>query len=182
MNIAIIYATTEGHTREIAEFLENEAVKSGHTAGLFNATVTPPSPEGYDAVIVAASIHAGKYQSSIAHYLREYHDMLNRMKTIFIPVSLTAATDESESWNELVKQTQDFLSSTGWKPGLIEHTAGALLYTKYDFFKRFLMRMISKRSGGDTDTSRDFVYTNWDKLKSVIGKLEQLEIRSPEMG
>ena len=93
------------------------------------------------------------------------------MKTIFIPVSLTAATDEPESWKELNKQTEDFLITTGWQPGLIEHTAGALLYTKYDFFKRFLMRMISKRSGGDSDTSRDYIYTDWDKLKNMIGKL-----------
>lgn len=50
----------------------------------------------------------------------------------------------------------------------------ALLYTKYDFFKRFLMRIISKRSGGDTDTSRDFIYTDWDKLKKVIVKLEEM--------
>ena len=46
--------------------------------------------------------------------------------------------------------------------------AGALLYTKYDFLKRFIMVQIVKGEGGDLDTSRDYEYTDWDDLKSVI--------------
>jgi menaquinone-dependent protoporphyrinogen oxidase len=178
MNISIIYATTEGHTRTIADFLKNEAEKAAHTADLFDATENPPPPQKYDAIIIAASIHAGKYQSAIEHYVREHHKTLNSMPSLFIPVSLTAAADEPESWNELNEQTEDFLIATGWQPGVTEHTAGALLYTKYDFLKRFLMRVISNRSGGDTDTSRDFIYTDWEKLQQVTGKLEQLYKKS----
>lgn len=175
MNIAIIYATTEGHTRTIAKFLGSEARTLNHTVGLFDAAENPPAPDGYDTVMIAASIHAGKYQSSIEHYVCDHHKILNRLKTIFIPVSLTAAADEPESWSELRAQTEDFLIATGLNPVSIEHTAGALLYTKYDFLKRFLMRMISKRSGGDTDTSRDFIYTDWDKLKTMVKQLEELQ-------
>ncbi|MCC5908022.1 MAG: hypothetical protein JJU13_17540 [Balneolaceae bacterium] len=174
MKISIIYATTEGHTRTISEFLSNEAQKLNHIVDLFDATLNPPPPEGYDVVIIAASIHAGKYQASVEHYVRDHHIALNQMKTIFIPVSLTAAANESELWNELKKQTEDFLIMTGWKPVLIEHTAGALLYTKYDFLKRFLMRVISNRSGGDSDASRDYIYTDWDQLKKVVEKMENL--------
>jgi menaquinone-dependent protoporphyrinogen oxidase len=173
MKLSIIYATTEGHTRTIAEFLRNEAEKKGYTTALFDATVEPPSPEGYDLAVIAASVHAGKFQTSIEHYVRDHHKTLNAGKSIFLPVSLTAATDEPETWKELNQQTEDFLIATGWSPTLIEHTAGALLYTKYDFFKRMLMRVISKRSGGDTDSSKDFIYTDWDKLKELVGKFEK---------
>lgn len=174
MKIMIVYSTTEGHTRTIADFLEEEAKKMGHKAGLFNATVKPPSPKGYNAVIIAASVHAGKYQSSIEHYAREYHRELNELPVIFMSVSLTAASDDEASWKELKEQTESFMLSTGLEPDHTEYVAGALLYTRYDFFKRFIMRNINKKSGGDTDTSQDHVYTDWEQVAGIPVKLESL--------
>jgi menaquinone-dependent protoporphyrinogen oxidase len=42
--------------------------------------------------------------------------------------------------------------------------AGALVYTKYDYFKRLVMKLIADRRGGDTDTSKDHEYTDWAAL------------------
>lgn len=170
----IVYATTEGHTRDIAEFLRDEAEKEGLVAALFDATVTPPDPDEYDSVIIASSMHAGKYQLSIQDYVRANHNTLNNMKSLFMSVSLAAAADEPESWQELKEQTSQFLIETGWKPDIIEYVAGALLYTRYDFFKRFTMRLIQKRSGGDIDTSTDHVYTDWDQVRGVLPKIKAL--------
>lgn len=54
--------------------------------------------------------------------------------------------------------------------------AGTLRYTRYGFFKRFLMKQINKREGGDTDTSRDYEYTDWDAVTAFanefLGRLE----------
>ena len=42
--------------------------------------------------------------------------------------------------------------------------------------KRLVMRVIAKRAGGDTDTSRDYVYTDWEALERFAGELaEELE-------
>ncbi len=54
-----------------------------------------------------------------------------------------------------------FVAETGWRPRRIELVAGALPYTQYNFLVRFVMRRISKAEGGDTDTSRDYEYTDW---------------------
>lgn len=172
MKLMIIYGTTEGHTRKICEFLKNEAEKSGHQAELFDATQQPPLPDKYDAIIIAGSVHAGTYQNSVRHYVEELHEELNNMKSHFLSVSLAAATDEQEIWDELKNQTEKFLLQTGWNPKHIEYVAGALLYTKYDFFKRLLMRLISKRSGGETDTSKDHEYTDWNQVRDLINQLE----------
>jgi len=173
MKMMIIYSTTEGHTRTICEFLRDEAVAAGHLPALFDSTVKPPAPEEYEVVIIAGSVHGGKYQAALQHYVHEYHQTLNDMNSIFLSVSLTAASDESESWKELRQQTQDFLIETGWNPAHIEYVAGALLFTKYDFMKRFLMRIISKRSGGDIDSSRDYIYTDWEQVKNVLEKVKE---------
>ncbi len=111
------------------------------------------------------------YQSSVFHYIKTNAEALNKTKSGFFSVSLTAAGDDAEAWKELGDITTTFMNDTGWKPLHIEQVAGALLYTKYDFFKKFIMRMIAKRSGGNTDTSGDHEYTDWAKVKAFLEKM-----------
>lgn len=65
------------------------------------------TPEAYDGVIVAASVHSGGYQRAVK---------------------------------------------------------GALPYTRYNWLKKIMKRIVSK-AGGDTDTTRDYEYTDWDDLR-----------------
>lgn len=58
----------------------------------------------------------------------------------------------------------EFLKQTGLSPNKSDIFAGALLYRRYGFFKRLLMKWIVSRKGGDTDTSRDYEYTDWDQV------------------
>lgn len=46
--------------------------------------------------------------------------------------------------------------------------AGALLYTRYNWIERWVMRRIVRKAGGDTDTSRDYEYTNWAELRAFV--------------
>jgi|SRR6185312_8521379 len=171
MKILIVYGTTEGQTRKIASFLKEEAEKLEHQVNLADSTGTLPLPTGYDVVLIGASLHAHKYQSSVFHYIKNNAEALNKVKSGFFSVSLTAAGEDTESWKELETITSSFLKDTGWNVKHIEQVAGALLYTKYDFLKKLIMRMISKRSGGQTDTSGDYEYTNWDKVKGFLEKV-----------
>jgi menaquinone-dependent protoporphyrinogen oxidase len=164
MRLLIVYGTTEGHTRKIAQFLKDEAEKKGINVTLCDASNEPEPPLFFNGVIVCSSIHIQKYQASVAHYVMTYSDKLNAVPLAFCSVSLTAAGDEEKSWEELKKITVEFLHSTKWTPQFTEYVAGALLFTKYDFFKKYIMRMIAKKAGGNTDTSDDYVYTDWKKL------------------
>jgi len=40
------------------------------------------------------------------------------------------------------------------------------MYSRYGFLKRMMLRAIAKREGGDTDTSKDHVYTDWGQVAS----------------
>lgn len=173
MKLLIVYGTTEGQTRKICEFLRDHAKKAGHQVTLMDSTETHLHPEGFDALIIGSSVHAGKFQASIRHYVQEHHEALNKIPGVFMVVSLTAATDEPESWKELEQHTEDFLNETGWHPEYTEQVAGALRYTKYNFLKKFIMRMIAQKQGGDVDTSRDYEYTDWDKVNRILKKLEK---------
>lgn len=166
MKILIVYGTTEGQTRKIAEFIREELEAHDIKVTLTDATQNPVSPDAFDGVVIGASVHAHKYQSPVIHYATKYHAALNKLPSAFFSVSLTAAGDDKEAHAELEKITSDFLDLTTWAPSLIEQVAGALLYTKYDFFKRFIMRLIAKKSGGGTNTSEDYEYTDWAKVKA----------------
>ena len=86
----------------------------------------------------------------------------------FISVSMAAASGDAESLKELDGVTKAFLKETGWNPATIEQVAGALLFSKYDFFKKLIMRMIQKRKGGNIDTSEDYEYTDWARLRIFL--------------
>jgi len=180
MKLLIVYGTTEGHSRKIAEFLKKEAEAKGVVVTLCDATADPEPPLFVHGVIILSSMHMEKYQSAVEHYIRAYKDKLAKVPTAFLSVSLTAASDNEESWAELKKLTTDFLTATGWQPKIIEYVAGALLYTEYDFFKKFILRMIAKKVGGGTDTSGDYVYTDWNKLRQTLDAFIQEMNRSED--
>lgn len=181
MKLLIVYGTTEGQTRKICEFISNEAREAGYQVSLVNSLESHIHPAEFDAVIVGSSVHAGRYQAAVEHYVHEHHQELNSKITAFLSVSLAAASDEEESWKELRNQTEEFLNKTGWNPTFVEQVAGALRYTKYNFLKKFIMRMIAKKSGGSTDTSKDVEYTDWEQVKMLLSRVMK-EVKESKRG
>ena len=57
-----------------------------------------------------------------------------------------------------------------WQPDERKLVAGALPYTRYNWVKRWVMRRIVSKAGGDLDTSRDYEYTDWDDVKAFAVK------------
>jgi menaquinone-dependent protoporphyrinogen oxidase len=56
----------------------------------------------------------------------------------------------------------NFRRKERWNPEQTATFAGALQFSKYSAFKRMLMVLIVGLAGGDTDTSEDYEYTDWD--------------------
>ena len=87
---------------------------------------------------------------------------LERLPSALISVSLAAHGDEENAEGYVAKFEQE----TGWHPAHVGIFSGALLYTRYNFLKRQLMKKIAKDKGSaDLDTTRDYVYTEWDGVK-----------------
>ncbi len=53
----------------------------------------------------------------------------------------------------------------------IEMIAGALKYTQYNWFIRWVMKGIARKEGGSTDTSRDHEYTDWRQVAAYARRL-----------
>lgn len=172
MKVMILYGTTEGQTRKIAQYMYEQCLQRHHQVSLWDATDQPPSVFDFDVIIICASIHTGRYQTGITHYILRNAEALNRRKAAFVSVSLTAAGTDEEAWKELHHITDTFLEHVQWKPMVVEQVAGALRYTQYDFFKKLVLKMIAKKAGGSTDTSHDTEYTDWKQVDGILKKLD----------
>jgi menaquinone-dependent protoporphyrinogen oxidase len=168
--ILVVYGTTEGHTRKIAEFIADTVRKRGYMADLIDSA-TPAAEQVlpiYAGAFIGGSLHQGGHQSSLAHFIKANIGWLNTIPTAFFSVSLSIVGQDTEMRTEAKKLAEEFLDQTGLKPGMVRLVAGALKYTQYDFFKRYIMRMIAKRAGGDTDTSHDTEYTDWNDVGRFV--------------
>ena len=164
--IAIAFTTRKGQTLKVAEYLATRIRLAGHHVHLLD-TDGPPHAlllDWVDAVIVAAPIYAGKYPDSIVRFVRAHVLRLTGIPTAFCSIGLAVASRTSDGRAKTQPIVDAFQRETGWRPGRTEFVAGALKYTKYNFFVRFAMRRIAKANGGDVDTSRDYEYTDWGAL------------------
>lgn len=165
-SILIAFATCEGQTKKIAEVLVDALRARGHEALPFDTDHPTKSldVEGFDAVLVGAPIHAGGYPRSVERFVRAHRALLERVPSAFLHVGLAVASRTHDGRAQTMPLVERFIERTGWHPRRIELVAGALPYSKYNFLLRFVMRRIAAYEGGDTDTSRDYEYTDWKAL------------------
>ena len=167
--LLLVYGTTEGQTEKIAKFVAEHLAHLGHQAEVVNAIgETPVDLRKFDAVIVAASVHAGRYQSAVIHFVSQHLAALTARPNAFLSVSLAAASQDEDDVEGLKQCLTHFTQQTEWVPQQTHHVAGAFRYSAYDFLKRWAMKYIAYRKGCPTDTTRDYELTDWDDLARFI--------------
>jgi menaquinone-dependent protoporphyrinogen oxidase len=160
-NILIVYGSSDGQTGKVAEFLGERFRGCGHDVDLLNGKRLPRNFDisRYAAVIVAASVRRTKYQRNITNFARRYRGQLEAVPSAFVSVSMAEAKGGfQQAWLDW------FVNQSGWKPAHFASFAGALMYRKYNFITRFLMKKISQKVGLTTDTSKNHEYTDWDNV------------------
>ena len=65
-------------------------------------------------------------------------------------------------------------SASGWRPTIERSFAGGVPYTRYRLWVRWMIKMISRRSGGPTDTSRDYDFTDWPAVAQFAKQFASL--------
>lgn len=191
-SILIVFGTGEGQTAKVAEQIGRHLDELGHTVEAIDIKQLPDGLNitGYDAVLVGASIHMGKHQKGIKSLIRDHREDLSVLPSGFFQVSLSAAIDDESHQAEAMGYIDELIEDTGWHPDRIAVFGGALRYSEYGFITRSLMKSIAKRETGDTDTSRDYEYTDWEEVRRFSEEFgeflkEQLSLRSkaePEAG
>ncbi|MFK7822031.1 MAG: flavodoxin domain-containing protein [Planctomycetaceae bacterium] len=163
--ILIAYASKHGQTAKVAERLV-QILRSEHDVHLFDVGEFPTAVTvaEFDAVIVGAPVYLGRHPAEAVKFVKDRIALLRDMPTAFFSLSLSAAgTDQQKTDAEGC--VNPFLQRTDWQPSMTKIFAGSVQYLEYGFFKRLLMKWQMKRAAGDTDTSRNFEYTDWDDVE-----------------
>jgi menaquinone-dependent protoporphyrinogen oxidase len=171
-DVLVLYVSGEGQTRKIAERVAELLEQNFHRATIASLK-TPPELEGFDAVVIGASIHVGQYPKYLREFIISRRNELERVPTAFFSVCLTAAGKDEKSRQTVAGYLRQLFEQTGWEPSVTASFAGALRYSKYSFLKRQLVKTIAKRDGRPTDTSHDYEYTDWE---DVLGFTTSLSI------
>lgn len=166
MTVAIVYASTHGHTGKIvsriaeamrAEGLGVEVAEVGETADRLIRTC--------DAVVMAGSVHRGSHQPELVEFVRRHRHLLQERPSAFVSVSLTAADDEdAEMRAETRRMVDEFVEDTGWTPDRTAAVAGAFQFSKYSPFERLVMRLIARRHETEIDPREDLELTDWEAV------------------
>ncbi|MFC5079083.1 Protoporphyrinogen IX dehydrogenase [menaquinone] [Vibrio thalassae] len=172
--ILYLYSSREGQTTKIitriAEHLgdSNATIVNLHEEMSINL-------EEFDKVLIGASIRYGRLNKKLYQFLTANSAKLSSMKAAFFCVNLTARKEQQgKDTPEGSVYVQTFLKKSPWQPELIGVFAGALYYPRYNSFDRFMIKLIMTMTGGETDTSKEVEYTNWDKVSVFAEKFAQL--------
>lgn len=179
--VLILYATREGQAQRIAEFLDARLRERGLVGDVSNVRRLPTgfSLKAYSSAILAASVHSGKHEQEMVNFVRKYRQDLQQLPTAFLSVSLSQAgvQDPAAPKERRLQAAADvktmigsFLTKTHWRPTRVVAVAGALMYLKYSFFLRWIMKGIARGAGASTDTSHNHDFTDWSALDNVIGE------------
>jgi menaquinone-dependent protoporphyrinogen oxidase len=170
--IAVFYATREGHTKRISEHIAEMVRSHGVECDVIDVRENPQQIvlTGYDAVLIAASVHLGKHEPEMIGFVKKNVQMLQAIPSAFLSVSLSAAglqrpassdQEHARFAADVHKVLSVFFRESGWRPDRVMRVAGALLYCRYNPLVRFIMKHIARKADGHTDTSRDYDYTDW---------------------
>ncbi len=172
--ILLLYASTEGQTQLIAERIAQVLRAKAHSVELLPADTDPArlDPAAYDGVLIGASIHYGHHPAFVYKLVRRHRSALAARPNAFFSVSLSAGGPRPKPY-AAQRYIDKFLRRTGWQPQLIASFAGAVKYSVYGPIKRRVMIVFVGLGGGETDTSRDYEYTDWDAVERYAGEFAQ---------
>ncbi len=165
--ILIIYGTVEGQTRKIASFIGDTFKKEGFSVELLDSEYADNiQTDDYSAVIAGASVHMSRFPAKFTELISKDAKSFSTLPTAFFSVCLGALQKDEP---EILQAERDFVSNffleTGWQPDQWAVFPGALLYSKYGWFKRHLLHLIVAKAGRKTDTEKDYEFTDWEEVR-----------------
>ena len=167
--VLIVYASFDGQTRRISERVASALGAAGHRVIVQPVEQAPDSLDGFDAVLVGGAIRYGHHSKILEKWTARHKEQLDERQNAFFSVCMSAGGPGARP-KTAQSYLEQFRKRTGWRPRTELSFAGACYYTRYNPFIRFMMRLIVGMAGGETDTSRDYEYTDWPAVDRFAGQ------------
>jgi len=114
----------------------------------------------FEAALLIASEHLGRYQASLTKFARANHVALNAIPSAFLSVSLSAAGADS-SYPGLRDCVERLERDMFWRPGVVHHAAGAIMVRQ--------------------SPERAYDIAFFDEFARAAGWTERLSLENPEL-
>ena len=138
MKIAIIYASSHGTTRKVAELIaekiDEKDVVCLEAKKSINADLT-----AFDKIIVGGSIHAGQMQKSIVKFCEA-----NSEKLLQSPLALFVCGMESDPEKKQAEVEKAYPEKLRSHASIVKFTGGEFLFEKMNFMERLIIKKIAK--------------------------------------
>ena len=171
--VIIIYATTDGHTREISSRLKviiehNNTVEITPIEDVSKLDLT-----AFDILVVGASIRYGKHSPKVYEFIDQNLAVLDNKPNAFFTVNVVARKPEKNR-PDTNPYLNKFLAQIAWKPRKLAVFAGKIDYQKYKVWDRLMIRMIMWITKGPTDPKTNIEFTDWREVEAFGKEISEM--------
>lgn len=172
----VAFASREGQTAKIAHHVARRVEDDGSLVRLIDirANESEAGADEYDAMLIAGSVHVGRFDPELAAFITRHIAALRRCPSAFLPVSLSAASHEESERSAIDEIAQGYLAELGWVPDAVHHVAGAVHDRKLNALERTVLHAIVDSKGVERHPSGDTELTDWAKLDAFVRSFEAL--------
>lgn len=163
MKTLVLYSSHDGQTKAIASSIASTLSETLECDVLDLAISMDINLADYQSVVIGASVRYGHFQRSLYKFTKQNVAQLNTMPSAFFAVNLTARKPEKRT-PQTNAYTRKFLLATPWLPKQCAVFAGALRYPRYGWLDKAMIKLIMKMTSGETDTSKEVEYTDWQDV------------------
>lgn len=168
MKTLIVYASIEGQTKKIAEYLTKRLSAEGHEVSGFNAMdrTAAVSVAPFDRIILAGSVHERMHPKPFEVFLSGNVEQLSLKPTLLISVSMSAAFPEGA--DEAFEYIEELSMRTGLTPNDAVCVGGAIKLAKYDYYATQVLRHVVLRDREFDHNQTDHEFTDWEALDKRV--------------
>jgi len=174
-SVALYYATHDGHTRRIAEYLSACLAAAGIVAPPQDVATSPASADlvKTSLVVLLAAVRYGRHLPEVERFLTVYRSLSVPPPLAFASVNLTARKPgkTSATGNPYLRK---LIERAGLAPALAVAFAGKLDYSRYTWRDRQIIRFIMLLTGGPTDPDTCIEYTSWPAVDEFAARVVEL--------
>lgn len=174
MKALILYSSRDGQTHSIASYIANKLQDNLNCDVIDLQQAGDIELDQYQQILIGASVRYGHFQPALMKFVKKHAAKLNQMPSAFFAVNLTARKPEKRS-PQTNAYTRKFLLSSPWQPKQCAVFAGALRYPRYRWLDRVMIRFIMKMTGGETDTSKEVEYTDWQQVDRFTQEFSRIQ-------
>jgi len=124
----------------------------------------------FNRIVIGASIRYGRHSKELYKFIELNRNLLDKKESVFFSVNVVARKPEKNTPdnNPYIKK---FLTISKWRPKKIGVFAGRVDYPNYNFFDKYIIKLIMFITKGPTDTSKSYEFTDWSKVEGFAKEI-----------